>query len=88
MGNVKLRLFGAFRSYSDGPAISLSVKEGATVSELKHEIVKRLKELKPEHHGHDLVFSSAIASEKEVLSESQKVDGLEVLAILPPVCGG
>lgn len=88
MNSIELRLFGAFRRYSDSPSIRLEVPPGLTVAELKNYIARHLVELRPNLGNADLVFDSALANEREVMADETRVTGSCTLAILPPVCGG
>ena len=88
MIDVQLRLFGAFRSYSSELSIPFTLPQACRVNEFKKLIAERLQDLNPELGKSDLVFDSAIANEREVLTEEDTIAESCSLAILPPVCGG
>ena len=78
---IKIRLFGAFRKYSDTGELELEIPENSTVNELCGE----LRSLIPDE---GLISESAIADESRILEKTEKIKEGSTLAILPPVCGG
>ena len=85
---VTLKLFGRFRSFLNGPELSLEVEPGLSVLSLKKKIESELQRLCPEAADQALVFDSVLASKKEILSDETFLTESCQLAILPPVCGG
>ncbi len=85
---VRLRLFGAFRELA-GRELSLRVPAGTTVAELRLHVKAALARGAGPRGGEELVESSVVASDTEILPESHRLPAGEVsLSILPPVCGG
>ena len=84
---LKVKLFGAFRSWVPDGEVSLSVSAASSMVSVKVAIENELKRLT----GRDpalLLSKSAIASETEILQEQDQVSAGMVLAVLPPICGG
>ena len=88
MNRVKLRLFGAFRDYSENPVLEFDIVSPMTVAEFRELVVERLKALKHSSQTDALVSDSALADEDSTLGEQDLVRAGQELAILPPVCGG
>lgn len=90
MITVELRLFGAFRKYSEDSSISIEIpQKNCRVSALKEGIASELVRRRPDlKDSNKLVFESALANEKEVLRDNDEIQSSCTLAILPPVCGG
>jgi molybdopterin converting factor small subunit len=84
---VRLRLFGAFRQVA--PELMVEVPRGTTVAELRRHVKQALARTGRAAADDDLVELSAVASDAEILSDSDRLGGGDVsLALLPPVCGG
>lgn len=88
MITVELRLFGAFRKYSEGQSITIEIPAKCSVSSLKESIALDMARRRPDLKENKLVFESALANEKEVLHDQDEIQTSCSLAILPPVCGG
>lgn len=95
---IEIKLFGVFKKFSDGGALSLTIDDDSTVGEIKVALAKRLgsKELftqgsqitPPSLQVSGLVERSVLADEKRILKETDTLGERRSLAILPPVCGG
>ena len=85
--NIRVLLFGAFRQYAADGAINVVFPEGGSVADLRESLASELKRLSPEF-SEDLLYSSAIGNNDEILSEDFQLWKECELAILPPVCGG
>lgn len=83
---LTISLFGAFRPY--GNAITLEVPHGTDVAEIKNRLKIALKQSRPEFDKETLVSESALADDRQVLTENATLTENTNLAILPPVCGG
>ncbi len=81
MVTVDMRLYGAFRTYSDH--VRLTVAQGASVTEVRDALCRVLGP-----QSRDLVLDSAIANDSEILPSGFIIDTDASLSILPPVCGG
>ncbi len=88
MNPVRLRLFGAFRDYSENPVLEFELDEAVTVERFRGLLLDRLCALKGSPQTAALVADSAIADEESTLDEQDWIQGGRELAILPPVCGG
>lgn len=85
---IEVALFGAFRKFSDKNPLVLYVPEGASLGDVKKSIGRELSLYSPAFNQHTLIEESALADEKEVLTEDFVIRKEASLAILPPVCGG
>ncbi len=88
MIHIELRLFGAFRKYSESASIAIEIPNKCSVSSLKESIAMELKRRRPDLSESKLVFESALANENEILRDQEEIQASCSLAILPPVCGG
>jgi molybdopterin converting factor small subunit len=88
MNQVQVRLFGAFRNYSNESEVAIEVESALTLLEIKASILKKLTAPGKEDAIKTLLSQSAVANESRVLGESELVLPGMKLAILPPVCGG
>lgn len=88
MIHIELRLFGAFRKYSESASIAIEIPNKCSVSSLKESIAMELMRRRPDLDESRLVFESALANEKEILRDHEDIQSSCSLAILPPVCGG
>ena len=90
MWRIQIRLFGAFRNFSENHEIELEVPLNCSLGDLKACLMKRLSD--DSRRDSDalplLMDRSVFASEADVLRPTDVLqDGMR-LAILPPVCGG
>jgi len=88
---VTVRLFGAFRDCAPGGELELTVPRGITVAALRGHLDAAIGRACPSFTRRDLVRSSVLASDTEILDESAALGlgaGRVALAVLPPVCGG
>jgi len=83
MGNITVvvQLFGAFRKY--GGEMILIMPAGSTAGNVKKRLADFL-----ELQDREILKSSAIANENEIMNEGAVISEDCRLAILPPVCGG
>jgi len=87
---VKLRFFGALRSFGDASGFfELPVESGMVVpagelkSLLAREFAKRGLNAEPA-----LITESVIADDENIIQDHEPVMVRDGLAVLPPVCGG
>jgi molybdopterin converting factor small subunit len=83
---IQIDLFGTFRKYGHAP-LSLDIPPGSTVRAVKARVADALAHPGP-FEDHDILKVSALATERRVLAEDERIDPRERLALLPPVCGG
>lgn len=86
--SVTVRLFGAFRKFGNGRFLDVLVSEGVSVRDLRVILADEIGVLPGGEEGRALVFESALADEDHILEEGELVQAGQMLAILPPVCGG
>ena len=86
---LHVRLFGSLRSFEPQGFIDLEVPTEIRAQEIKTMIFESLK-LKSKNWDQleSLIESSALASEETLLEAHSKVNSHQLLALLPPVCGG
>jgi len=82
---VRIQLFGGFRQHSERPELAVEVPPSATVAALKSAVAETFAD---NPAAQDLLNASAIATDRRVLDENERVPDDEPLALLPPVCGG
>ena len=88
MIQVKVRLFGTFRRFSDGSQIVLQLPDPSSLLELRSAFEKALCLIDPHFQENQLIQESAFATETAVLSETSRIEHDCSVSILPPVCGG
>jgi molybdopterin converting factor small subunit len=86
--HIQIKLFGAFRKYSDQGEITVATETALTLGQVKSELLERLSANRTSEEIKNLLSQSAIATDRRVLEESELVLPGMNLAILPPVCGG
>ena len=87
---ITIELFGASRDFSDKNYLKFNIKNNASVSDLKNEIIKYLNQ---NFNGNEnfikIVKSSAFCSEdNEVISDNYKITKDQKIGIIPPIGGG
>ena len=87
---IKLELFGASRDFSNKDHLNLEIQDKASISDLRNEIIKYLKN---NFNGNEnfikVVRSSAFCSENnEIISDNYKITKDQKIAIIPPIGGG
>jgi molybdopterin converting factor small subunit len=80
---IQLRLFGAFRRFGDGSVLSVPLRAGSGISDLRGALAELLG---GQHSG--LIADSSFADESAILSDDSVFDRDCTVAVLPPVCGG
>lgn len=85
--SLKVRAFGAFRKYIPESELILEVEGEPTVEMVKLKIAEVLALRPGGFPDLALLKDSALATENEVLFPESRISG-NVVAILPPVCGG
>ena len=85
---LTLKLFGALRKYGNHSSVTLKLKEGSSVLDLKIELAAKLKELHPEFFDSAILEECAFATEERVLQAQELIPQSPYIAVLPPVCGG
>lgn len=83
--NITIQCFGAFRPF--GENIAISVADGATVADMRAELLGKLIQIDPAFRA-GMLDSSRFATETAVLSEATILNDGAMLAIIPPVSGG
>jgi molybdopterin converting factor small subunit len=85
MPEVTVRLFGAFRSFGLGSAVTVTLPDGACdVASLRAALATQM----PDDAARSWLASSAFATDTRVLQEGEALPVGAALSILPPVCGG
>jgi molybdopterin converting factor small subunit len=86
---VRVRLFGAFRKYSERAEVALDVPRGTTVAALRRHLGEALRAACPGFADQPLLDISALADDERILDDAHLLGGDRLsLAVLPPVCGG
>ncbi len=83
---ITLQLFGAFRAF--GEQLTLSLPEGAIISDIRKTLIKKLNELDSSFDKLSLIDSSRFATETEILNEDTTLENGSIITIIPPVAGG
>jgi molybdopterin converting factor small subunit len=83
-GQVRVALYGAFRQSMGCPEVLVRTAADATVADLRRELAEHL----PNDIVRGLLRVSAFATDEQVLQDTDPVPDDQVLAVLPPVCGG
>jgi molybdopterin converting factor small subunit len=78
---VRVKLFGTFRSY--GEYLDFTLQESSCVKDLKQAMKDKVEE-----KDFPILESSAFSDDKQILQEDSLLDGLNEVAILPPISGG
>ena len=85
MAEVRVRLFGAFRSFGLGRELVATVPlDRATVADVRAALELHM----PDEAALSWLAASAFATDERVLAETDTVADGASLSILPPVCGG
>ena len=82
MGEVRVKLYGAFRNHFSEDELRLELEEPATVAVLKDRMGELWPSLKP------LLLETAVAGDDEFLDSKRSLEGIHEVSLLPPVCGG
>lgn len=85
---LTLSLYGAFRAYTNGQTMRLTVPSGTTVGELRALLERDLQCRHPGFNGNDLVSCSVFADERDILRDQAILADGTSIAVLPPICGG
>jgi len=88
MNRFQVRLFGAFRDFSNESTLALELPEGATVAHARVALSEIFGQSPSGLHFKALLNDSVLADERTTLLESDPISAGAELAILPPVCGG
>ncbi len=88
MLEVKVRLFGAFREYSENNVLHFEFEPGASLATIKQSLEHRFSVLRPDKPAAALLAQSVLADDQAVLAEGFVLEKSQELAIIPPVCGG
>jgi molybdopterin converting factor small subunit len=85
---LTLKLFGALRKYGSDSSVTLQLKNGSSISDLKKVLAVKLQELHPDFFDSAILDECAFATEDRVLLAQELVPQTPYIAVLPPVCGG
>lgn len=87
---LRVRLFGAFRRWAPGGAVTIAAPQGATAADVRRLVAAALAQGGAGEDGAALLQRSALADEQRLLGEGWTVPAASKLelAVLPPVCGG
>lgn len=91
MNAVTIKVFGAFRKYVPSGELKINLDSELSVPAIKERIAKEIRAIAPGFNDEGLIADSALGNAQGIFSESQtltSLQGEEVLALLPPVCGG
>lgn len=73
MIDIDVRLYGAFREYSQGKVFRCQLAPGSSLNELRAVLAQQLEVLKPGAASRDLLATSAFADDHDILSESHRL---------------
>jgi molybdopterin converting factor subunit 1 len=79
---VQVKLFARARELAGAPSVEIELPDGATVAQLKAELLERSPGLRP------LAASLLVAVGSEYASESAEIPPDAEVACFPPVSGG
>ena len=87
---IKLELFGASRDFSNKDYLDLEIRDKASISDLRNEIIKYIdKNFSGNENFIKVVKSSAFCSENnEIISDNYKITKDQKIGIIPPIGGG
>jgi len=85
---MRINLFGTFRKYGNGEFVKITADGNASISDIRNIFIKKMIELEPNFNEQAIVNSSAFAINDEIVNDDYLVKEDDILAILPPVCGG
>jgi molybdopterin converting factor small subunit len=97
--DIQLELYGILKSYvQHGRPLSLKVPVSMTLEQLKENVFSTLNQCsqpltpKKTQDLKDLIASSAFSKKDQILEEEEdgeiKLQHNDIIAVLPPVCGG
>ena len=79
---IQIKLFARARELAESELISVSVKQGATVAELRLAMAEQFPQLQP------LSSQLLIAVDNAYAGEDQSLNAQQEVACFPPVSGG
>ncbi len=79
---INLKLFAAARQAVDQELLELELADGATITDLKNELVKQFPQFESMREHLLVAVDAEYAKEDQVLMPDQEV------ALIPPVSGG
>jgi molybdopterin synthase catalytic subunit/molybdopterin synthase sulfur carrier subunit len=82
MPTIRVQLFAAARDLARADALFVDLPAGATISDLKHALVRACPALEK------LAARSAVAMDERFASNEEKLAPGAAVALLPPVSGG
>ena len=88
MLNIEVRLYGAFREYSENPWIHVQIEGGSNLDLLREVVRSRLEALQPGSYPADLLAQSVFADDSDILPNHTCFTMSQKLSLIPPVCGG
>lgn len=85
---MEIKLFGSFRKYGNGEFIEIAINDTITIARLKELFIKKIIEIEGSFNEEAIVDASAFAVNDEIVADNYQIKNNDILAILPPVCGG
>lgn len=82
--NIQVRLFGAFRSFSQHHRLRMTVNDRATVADLRRALAHVLCEPAAAR----LLENSAFSTDEQILCPHDRLPESGTIHLLPPVSGG
>lgn len=82
--NIQVRLFGAFRSYSQHHRLRMTVNDCATVADLRNALARMLSD----PGAARLLAHSAFGTDEQILCPHDSLPESGAIHLLPPVSGG
>jgi molybdopterin converting factor subunit 1 len=79
---MKVLLFARVRDLAGAAEVTIDLKPGATVADLRHALAIRYPKLAP------LLDRCAVAVDNEIADANTPISTTAVVALLPPVSGG
>lgn len=82
--NIQVRLFGAFRGYSQRHRLRMTVNDYATVADLRSALARMMRD----PGAARLLDRSAFGTDEQILRPQDSLPKSGAIHLLPPVSGG